>query len=133
MKKPRHSYVDPGEVRGTPPCRNSRPLPPRGHAPPGEPGDPRARAGSVLVVRRHWRDVFHQGVADHSIKLCRIYVSRSVLCEFCGNQRWIKAAKAGIVEDDYRDLDRFRELDPLRRQAEGRPVLRRGDHLGSAR
>src|SRR3981189_648590 len=55
-----------------------------------------------------WRDVFHRGVADHSIKeLCRIYVSRSVLCEFCGNQRSMKAAKAGIVEDDYRDLINF--------------------------
>jgi alkylhydroperoxidase family enzyme len=55
-----------------------------------------------------WRDVFKNGVADHSIKeLCRIYVSRSVLCEFCGNQRSIKAAKAGIIEDDYRDLINF--------------------------
>jgi alkylhydroperoxidase family enzyme len=55
-----------------------------------------------------WRDVFHTGVADHGIKeLCRLYVSRSVLCEFCGNQRSIKAAKAGIVEDDYRDLINF--------------------------
>ena len=55
-----------------------------------------------------WRTVFHQGVADHSIKeLCRVYVSRSVLCEFCGNQRSIKSAKAGLVEDDYRDLINF--------------------------
>ena len=55
-----------------------------------------------------WRDVFKNGVADHSIKeLCRIYVSRSVLCEFCGNQRSIKAAKAGTVEDDYMDLINF--------------------------
>jgi alkylhydroperoxidase family enzyme len=55
-----------------------------------------------------WRDVFKNGVADHAIKeLCRIYVSRSVLCEFCGNQRSIKAAKQGIVEDDYRDLINF--------------------------
>ncbi|MGZ3359655.1 MAG: carboxymuconolactone decarboxylase family protein, partial [Xanthobacteraceae bacterium] len=55
-----------------------------------------------------WRDVFKNGVADHAIKeLCRIYVSRSVLCEFCGNQRSIKAAKQGIVEDDYRDLIDF--------------------------
>ena len=55
-----------------------------------------------------WRDVFKNGVADHAIKeLCRIYVSRSVLCEFCGNQRSIKAAKAGIVEDDYADLINF--------------------------
>jgi alkylhydroperoxidase family enzyme len=55
-----------------------------------------------------WRDVFKNGVADHAIKeLCRIYVSRSVLCEFCGNQRSIKAARAGIIEDDYRDLINF--------------------------
>ena len=55
-----------------------------------------------------WRDVFKNGVADHALKeLCRIYVSRSVLCEFCGNQRSIKAAKAGIVEDDYSDLINF--------------------------
>jgi alkylhydroperoxidase family enzyme len=55
-----------------------------------------------------WRDVFHQGVADHNIKeLCRVYVSRSVLCEFCGNQRSMKSAKAGLVEDDYKDLINF--------------------------
>src|SRR6516225_7256382 len=55
-----------------------------------------------------WRDVFKNGVADHGIKeLCRIYVSRSVLCEFCGNQRSVKAAKQGMVEDDYRDLINF--------------------------
>ena len=55
-----------------------------------------------------WRDVFKNGVADHAIKeLCRIYVSRSVLCEFCGNQRSMKAARAGVVEDDYRDLINF--------------------------
>jgi alkylhydroperoxidase family enzyme len=55
-----------------------------------------------------WRDVFRNGVADHAIKeLCRIYVSRSVLCEFCGNQRSVKAAKSGVVEDDYRELINF--------------------------
>jgi alkylhydroperoxidase family enzyme len=52
--------------------------------------------------------VFRQGVADHNVKeLCRVYVSRSVLCEFCGNQRSIKSARAGLVEDDYRDLLNF--------------------------
>jgi len=56
-----------------------------------------------------WRDVFKNGVADHAIKeLCRIYVSRSVLCEFCGNQRSIKAAKAGeVIEDHVKDLINF--------------------------
>jgi alkylhydroperoxidase family enzyme len=52
-----------------------------------------------------WRDVFKNGVADHAIKeLCRLYVSRSVKCEYCGNQRSMKAAKQGVVEDDFRDL-----------------------------
>jgi hypothetical protein len=30
-----------------------------------------------------------------------------VLCEFCGNQRSIKAATQGVIEDDYRDLINF--------------------------
>jgi alkylhydroperoxidase family enzyme len=55
-----------------------------------------------------WRDVFKNGVADHDVKeLCRVYVSRSVKCEFCGNQRSMKAASQGLVEDDYRDLINF--------------------------
>lgn len=56
-----------------------------------------------------WRDVFHTGVADHGIKeLCRLYVSRSVLCEFCGNQRSIKAAQAGdVMEEQTKDLINF--------------------------
>ena len=80
-----------------------------------------------------WRDVFKNGVADHAIKeLCRIYVSRSVLCEFCGNQRSIKAAKAGIDRGRLSRPDQFRDVDPLRRQAEGRARLCGGDHLGPA-
>lgn len=55
-----------------------------------------------------WRDVFHNGIADHGIKeLCRIYVSHSVRCEFCGNQRSIKARAKGVVEEDYKDLLNF--------------------------
>jgi len=52
-----------------------------------------------------WRTVFKEGVCDHSIKeLCRVYVSRSVKCEYCGNQRSMKSARQGLVEADYRDL-----------------------------
>jgi len=55
-----------------------------------------------------WRDVFKNGVADHAIKeLCRLYVSRSVKCEYCGNQRSMKAARLGAVEEDYLDLLNF--------------------------
>ena len=55
-----------------------------------------------------WRDLFHNGVADHDLKeLCRLYVSRSVQCDYCGNQRSIKAAGAGVIEDHVRDLLNF--------------------------
>src|ERR1700721_3994352 len=46
-----------------------------------------------------WEAVFRNGVMDHSIKeLCRVYVSRSVKCEYCGNQRSVKSAKQGLGE-----------------------------------
>ena len=52
-----------------------------------------------------WRDLFKNGVCDHALKeLCRLYVSRSVQCEYCGNQRSIKAAAAGLEEQDVKDL-----------------------------
>ncbi len=55
-----------------------------------------------------WREVFHNGVCDHTIKeLCRVYVSHSVKCEFCGNQRSIQSRDKGLVEDDYFDLLNF--------------------------
>jgi len=55
-----------------------------------------------------WRDLFRNGVCDHAIKeLCRLYVSRSVQCDYCGNQRSIKAAAAGVIEDHVKDLLNF--------------------------
>jgi alkylhydroperoxidase family enzyme len=55
-----------------------------------------------------WRTVFHGGILDHSVKeLCRVYVSRSVKCEYCGNQRSVKSAKQGLIEHDYMDLLNF--------------------------
>ena len=108
MSKPRISYVDPATVKDPAMvaefercAREGTPRPEsqavRAHVP-----------ATFWSFANTWRDVFKNGVADHAIKeLCRIYVSRSVLCEFCGNQRSIKAAKQGIVEDDYRDLINF--------------------------
>jgi alkylhydroperoxidase family enzyme len=55
-----------------------------------------------------WAKVFRNGVLDHAIKeLCRIYVSRSVVCEFCGNQRSLKGREAGVNEDQVDDLMHF--------------------------
>jgi alkylhydroperoxidase family enzyme len=55
-----------------------------------------------------WKAIFHSGVCDHAIKdLCRVYISRTVKCEFCGNQRSIKATNAGLQEVQYDDLLNF--------------------------
>jgi alkylhydroperoxidase family enzyme len=55
-----------------------------------------------------WRDLFRNGVLEHPIKeLCRLYISRSVQCDYCGNQRSMKAAGAGMIEDDVKDLLNF--------------------------
>src|ERR671919_1369829 len=48
-----------------------------------------------------WRDIFRNGVLDHAIKeLCRLYVSRSVTCEYCGNQRSVTATSSGALIED---------------------------------
>ncbi|HZP76608.1 MAG TPA: hypothetical protein VFB45_10730 [Pseudolabrys sp.] len=56
-----------------------------------------------------WRDIFRNGILDHAIKeLCRLYVSRSVQCEYCGNQRSVKATTSGaVIEDHVKDLINF--------------------------
>jgi len=55
-----------------------------------------------------WRDIFHTGVCDHAVKeLCRLYVSRAVTCEFCGNQRSIKAFSGKLEEAQTDDLVNF--------------------------
>jgi len=108
MSKPRISYVDPANVKDEAMlaefdrcAREGTPRP--------ESQAIRAHVPAVFwSFANSWRDVFENGVADHKIKeLCRIYVSRSVLCEFCGNQRSVKAAKQGMIEDDYSDLINF--------------------------
>jgi alkylhydroperoxidase family enzyme len=55
-----------------------------------------------------WHDLFHTGVLDHPIKeLCRVYVSRTVKCEYCGNQRSEQGAQAGLQEGQYDELLNF--------------------------
>ena len=56
-----------------------------------------------------WNNIFRNGILDHAIKeLCRLYVSRSVQCEFCGNQRSVKSTTSGaLIEDHVLDLLNF--------------------------
>jgi len=61
-----------------------------------------------------WEVFFRQGVTDHAIKeLCRLYIAKSVECEYCGGQ-WSTMAKeqgqtASQVDEilDFENSDRF--------------------------
>lgn len=60
-----------------------------------------------------WQRLFHEGRCDHALKeLCRAYISRTVNCEYCGNQRSTKARTAGLLEQQYDELLNF-ESSPL--------------------
>jgi alkylhydroperoxidase family enzyme len=108
MTGPRISYVDPATIADEAMlaeldrCRREGTPRPESQA-------VRAHVPAVFwAFANAWRDTFRNGVADHAIKeLCRLYVSRSVKCEYCGNQRSMKAAKLGAVEADYLDLLNF--------------------------
>jgi alkylhydroperoxidase family enzyme len=64
--------------------------------------------GAFWAFANSWRDIFHTGVCDHAIKeLCRLYVSRGVTCEFCGNQRSTKAFSGDLNEAQTDDLVNF--------------------------
>ena len=56
-----------------------------------------------------WNNIFRNGVLDHAVKeLCRLYVSRSVQCEYCGNQRSVKSTTSGaLIEEHVMDLLNF--------------------------
>lgn len=55
-----------------------------------------------------WAKLFRGGVVDHSLKeLCRVYVSRSLKCEYCGNQRSAEAREQGISEGKLDELMNF--------------------------
>jgi alkylhydroperoxidase family enzyme len=61
-----------------------------------------------------WQAIFRDGVCDHAIKeLCRVYVSRTVKCEYCGNQRSEKARAQGLAEAKYDDLLNFEKSERL--------------------
>ena len=105
---PRISYVHPGQIKDQAMLDELERCKREG-TPRPESQAVRAHVPAVFwSFANTWRDVFHTGIAEHAIKeLCRIYVSHSVKCEFCGNQRSIKARTKGVVEEDYKDLLNF--------------------------
>jgi alkylhydroperoxidase family enzyme len=59
-----------------------------------------------------WRELFREGIVEHSLKeLCRVYISRTTKCEYCGNQRSEKGAEQGLHEGQYDELLNFESSD----------------------
>jgi alkylhydroperoxidase family enzyme len=85
-------------------------------------GTPRPESSAVRAhvpacfwaFARSWEAIFRNGVCDHAIKeLCRVYVSRTVKCEYCGNQRSVQARAQGLGEAQYDDLLNFEKSQRL--------------------
>ena len=68
-----------------------------------------------------WEVFFRHGVCDHAIKeLCRLYISKSVECEYCGGQRSVLAQQQGATEaqvDELLDFERSDRFDDRERAA----------------
>jgi alkylhydroperoxidase family enzyme len=68
-----------------------------------------------------WEIFFRRGIADHAIKeLCRLYVAKSVECEYCGGQRSMLARQQGANEaqvDEILDFENSTRFDERERTA----------------
>ncbi len=85
-------------------------------------GTPRPESSAVRAhvpacfwaFARSWQAIFRDGICDHAIKeLCRVYVSRTVKCDYCGNQRSEQAKAQGLTEPRYDDLLNFEDSQRL--------------------
>lgn len=65
----------------------------------------RAHVPQILRSFSHaWQRTFREGVCDHAIKeLCRLYVSKTADCRYCGSQR----SGAEVSEADVAEIANF--------------------------
>ena len=76
----------------------------------------------VMKAFNHaWEVFFRQGVTDHAIKeLCRLYIAKSVECEYCGGQRSAIGGRQAASErqvDELLDFERSDRFDARERVA----------------
>ena len=69
----------------------------------------RAHVPAVLnAFSQAWQTTFEHGVVDHAIKeLCRLYVSKTIECEYCGTQRSQLGQEGGVTEDKIDEIVDF--------------------------
>ncbi|MDQ2812434.1 MAG: carboxymuconolactone decarboxylase family protein [Actinomycetota bacterium] len=65
----------------------------------------------VMKAFNHaWEIFFRQGVMDHAVKeLCRLYIAKSVDCQYCGGQRSVLAMEQGATETQVDDILNFED------------------------
>jgi alkylhydroperoxidase family enzyme len=118
---PHISYVDPGTVEDpelVAIMERARSL----GTPRPESQAIRLHHPEVMKAFNHaWEVFFRQGVTDHSIKeLCRLYIAKSVDCQYCGGQRSVLAQQQGTTEakvDEILDFERSDRFDARERAA----------------
>ncbi len=112
-RKQRISYVLPGAMDA--PMRAEMERCQREGTPRPESSAVRAHVPACFwAFANSWQAIFRDGICDHAIKeLCRVYVSRSVKCEYCGNQRSEQARAQGLREGQYDDLLNFEKSQRL--------------------
>jgi len=112
-RKQRISYVLPGAMDA--PMRAEMERCQREGTPRPESSAVRAHVPACFwAFANSWQAIFRDGICDHAIKeLCRVYVSRSVKCEYCGNQRSEQARAQGLSEGQYDDLLNFEKSERL--------------------
>jgi alkylhydroperoxidase family enzyme len=118
---PNISYVDPATI-DDPELEAIMERARTGGTPRPESQAIRLHHPAVMKAFNHaWDVFFRQGVAPHAIKeLCRLYISKSVDCEYCGGQRSVAAQEQGATEmqvDEILDFERSERFDPAQRAA----------------
>jgi len=108
---PRISYVDPSTIED-PELLAILERARRFGTPRPESQAVRAHNPAVMKAFAHaWETFFRQGVCDHAIKeLCRLYIAKSVECQYCGAQRSVDAGTGEAQVDElltFESSDRF--------------------------
>lgn len=83
-------------------------------------GTPRPESQSIRLhnpdvmkaFNQAWETFFRQGTVDHGVKeLCRLYISKSVDCGYCGGQRSLQAQQEGVGESKVDQILEFEDSD----------------------
>ncbi len=117
MTTPRISYVPMEEMDEE--MRSEMERSARYGTPRPESSAVRAHAPDVFKTFTHyWDATFRQGVCDHSIKeLCRLYITRTTNCQFCGNQRSTTAGLPEYEDDELLNFESSQRYDERQKAA----------------